>query len=70
MSNMSYCRFENTVRDLADCAENINEPLGHSSEIQARLRLINKAKEILEAVGFEVSGELDEDLVPTKKNRE
>ena len=25
MSNMSYCRFENTVGDVRDCAEAINE---------------------------------------------
>jgi hypothetical protein len=25
MSNMSYCRFENTVSDLADCVEVMNE---------------------------------------------
>jgi len=23
--NMSYCRFENTVRDMRDCLENIEE---------------------------------------------
>jgi len=25
MSNMSYCRFENTANDLADCWENWDE---------------------------------------------
>ena len=25
MANMSYCRFENTVSDLADCADAFNE---------------------------------------------
>lgn len=25
MSNMSYCRFENTLRDLRDCAEALDE---------------------------------------------
>jgi len=24
MANMSYCRFENTARDLRDCVEAIN----------------------------------------------
>ena len=24
MSNMSYCRFENTARDLVDCVDAIN----------------------------------------------
>jgi hypothetical protein len=25
MSNMSYCRFQNTSRDLADCQEAMDE---------------------------------------------
>lgn len=25
MANMSYCRFENTLRDLRDCAHALNE---------------------------------------------
>ena len=25
MSNMSYCRFQNTLRDLRDCAEALDE---------------------------------------------
>ena len=25
MGNMSYCRFENTARDLRDCLEAIND---------------------------------------------
>ena len=27
MANMSYCRFENTYKDLLDCYNNINEEL-------------------------------------------
>ena len=25
MSNMSYCRFQNTVQDLQDCYDNIDD---------------------------------------------
>lgn len=25
MSNMSYCRFENTTKDIADCIDALNE---------------------------------------------
>jgi UDP-N-acetylglucosamine:LPS N-acetylglucosamine transferase len=25
MANMSYCRFENTAKDIADCIEALNE---------------------------------------------
>lgn len=30
MANMSYCRWENTLNDLRDCAEHVNDPLGGS----------------------------------------
>jgi len=34
MSNMSYCRFENTYRDFIDCVENIdNNDLSKSESI-------------------------------------
>ena len=32
MSNMSYCRFQNTVKDLRDCEENIHEFLAETKE--------------------------------------
>lgn len=47
MSNMGYCRFRNTVADLADCAENLYEELS-SDEAKARKRLIKLAYEIVE----------------------
>ena len=48
MSNMSYCRFENTDQDLRDCQENIEEETDEMSEYEfmARLRLINRCVEI------------------------
>lgn len=55
MSNMSYCRFENTARDLSDCAEHIHDNLGRSEyETRARLKLISLCKDILQNVGFEI----------------
>jgi hypothetical protein len=55
MSNMSYCRFENTARDLADCAEHIHDGLTDNTyEAKARLRLIGLCKSILQDVGFEI----------------
>lgn len=51
MSNMSYCRFENTSRDLDDCIEaiengEINEL--NEYEIEAIKRMQYQAKCILE----------------------
>ena len=49
MGNMSYCRFENTVPDLQDCMENIeNTSRLSKSERQARRDLILMCIEIAE----------------------
>ena len=47
MANMSYCRFENTLNDLADCWEHINDEL-EGSEKKARDRLIEVCRSISE----------------------
>ena len=57
MSNMSYCRFENTYHDLMDCLENIYEKAETERDERYRIRLI----EILQDV--ELGGyDLDEAL--------
>ena len=33
MGNMSYCRFENTARDLADCVDALNN--GHTEDLSS-----------------------------------
>jgi hypothetical protein len=55
MSNMSYCRFENTAPDLGDCAEHILDTL-EGTEAEARVRLVEYCADILEACGFLVVG--------------
>ena len=51
MSNMSYCRFENTYRDLKDCHEHLGEPVGsHSgshSEDEFRAKMIELCQTIV-----------------------
>lgn len=47
MSNMSYCRFRNTLQDLRDCYSNINDDLT-GEEFEARNDLINLCKELAE----------------------
>jgi hypothetical protein len=45
--NMSYCRFQNTLDDLKDCWEHIDENTELSeSELKARLKLIKLCKRI------------------------
>lgn len=51
MSNMSYCRFENTVRDLEDCAEHLLDDLSSDTEVLARERLIELCGQILAMTG-------------------
>ena len=56
MANMSYCRFENTSRDLLDCYEHMDEPEALSEgERRARLRLIRLAVRIANDYGDEAT---------------
>ena len=53
MGNMSYCRFENTSKDLEDCIEalrNYEDECNNLSsyEVEALQDLIEQAKEIVE----------------------
>ena len=48
MSNMSYCRFQNTLSDLQDCADYItDDSLSHEEE-KARERLVDVCRAILD----------------------
>jgi hypothetical protein len=56
MSNMSYCRFRNTLSDLRDCQETLNGEDGYyetkgdlsKEELSAALSLIRRCREIVE----------------------
>lgn len=48
MSNMSYCRFENTLKDLRDCDEHLFDNDLSEEEEKARERLIQLCKKIAE----------------------
>lgn len=47
MANMSYCRFENTAGDLADCLEHFEDNDLSSYELAARRRIFQMAQEIV-----------------------
>jgi|TARA_B100000900_G_scaffold362410_1_gene335657 uncharacterized protein with von Willebrand factor type A (vWA) domain len=55
MANMSYCRFQNTARDLADCVEAIENNSvsldltddNDRREAQALLIILDLAKDII-----------------------
>lgn len=45
MSNMSYCRYENTLSDLQDCVDYLEDKLS-KSEHNSRKRLVQLCAEI------------------------
>jgi len=54
MANMSYCRFENTVSDLQDCYDRMDDGDLSESETQARIRLIRLCIRIVSDYEYEV----------------
>jgi len=48
MANMSYCRFQNTLNDLRDCAESLDEENLSPDEERARLRPVDTCRDIVE----------------------
>lgn len=53
MSNMSYCRFENTVSDMRDCLDAIQE---------GALEGLSESERIAAFEMYELAGELAEEL--------
>jgi hypothetical protein len=47
MANMSYCRFQNTYRDLTDCYDNLNGSLSESEKLY-RARLVELCQSIVD----------------------
>jgi hypothetical protein len=50
MSNMSYCRFENTYNDLLDCLENIEFEAENERDERYRIRMIQLLKENIDSI--------------------
>ena len=66
MSNMTYCRFENTANDVEDCIEAIeNEEINDLGvfEVQGLKRLLEQAKIILR-----YRNEIEEGIEQSKNN--
>lgn len=57
--NMPYCRFQNTLRDLKDCFENLttlnpaDQSYNERSERESREELILTCARILQEIGVE-----------------
>jgi len=52
MSNMSYCRFENTLQNLEDCYEHMSDEYLSENEEKCRNRLILICKDIAEECDY------------------
>lgn len=50
MANMSYCRMQNTVADLEDCAEHWEDTTSED-ELRARERLLRVCQDIVNNYG-------------------
>ena len=55
MTNMSYCRFENTLKDLEDCQNHIDDNDLVESESNCRDALIELCVEIALDYGYSVN---------------
>jgi hypothetical protein len=51
---MSYCRFQNTLKDLRDCEEHMDDELKSTQEEIARKSLIRLCKTIVDNHGQEL----------------
>ena len=62
MSNMSYCRFENTTSDMEDCLEQINNRKLNDLndyELSSLESFLSLAKQIIENEGY-IQEKIDE----------
>ena len=54
MANMGYCRFENTVNDVEDCFEHMDDIDLSKAETANRCALIKWAQDIVDDYGHEI----------------
>ena len=64
MSNMSYCRFENTISDVEDCVENMElDEDASKREIIARERFIELCVQVAIDYGHEIGKEIGKEVI-------
>lgn len=64
MSNMSYCRFQNTLNDLHDCADFFEHKNLSADEHNARSQMIRVMIDIFDELGVYIDeNDIDEDLL-------
>ena len=60
MSNMSYCRWQNTLQDLRDCLEHIDDKVSEA-ENKARIKMVELFKQYSNYDEGDFETESDED---------
>ena len=50
MSNMSYCRFRNTLGDMRDCRDSLHDEVESYEEALARHYLVEMCREIVASI--------------------
>jgi hypothetical protein len=64
MSNMSYCKFRNTLKDFREACESIHDDSLGAEEHNARRLLILEMVDVLTDIGAEIDDDfLDEGLM-------
>jgi hypothetical protein len=59
MSNMSYCRFQNTLQDLRDCNDHLWDDLSEDEET-ARQKLVKLCRQIVDDFETDEANENDD----------
>ncbi len=57
MANMSYCRFQNTAGDLADCANNWDMADLSTDELKGMKNILRSIRRICGDAGIEIDAE-------------
>ena len=52
MSNMSYCRFENTARDLRDCEDALQGNAGFNDMSQRELVAVGELLDLCASINY------------------
>ena len=61
---MSYCRFENTYKDLIDCLENIHTIAGTEIDEQYKQKMIKLFNQVCEQYGGDIVGYAENEILP------
>lgn len=68
MANMSYCRFENTLTDLRDCQEALEDFINNDENVISSDEERRKAKELID-VCRQIADAFDESDIDRQSER-